>query len=162
MSNGVFGVRMEQDLLNQMIHSVFRFKQIEAALRVSCPDSKESISMAELVVLKGIKDRVFDSGEITIPNLLYISRAAVSQMMGVMEQKGFIVRDINKANRRKQVLTLTPKGKAAIEAQEQKLMALLAGIIEQFGETKTKQFIKLSNRFMDIIEKLKMEPCKEE
>jgi DNA-binding MarR family transcriptional regulator len=148
---------MEQDLVNRMIHSVFRFKQMEMAFRVFRPDSAGNISIAEVVVLKGIKDHVFDSGEMTIPDLLCISRAAVSQMLGVMEQKGFIVRDINKANRRKQLLSLTPKGTAVIEEQEQKVLELFARIFDQFGETKTKQFIKLSSRFMDIIEKIKTE-----
>jgi DNA-binding MarR family transcriptional regulator len=161
MSNGIFGVAMEQNLLNQMIHSVFRFKQIETSFRVLCLNTTESVSMAELVVLAGIKNHMFEDGAVTIPDLLCISRAAVSQMMGVMEQKGFIVRDINKSNRRKHLLTLTKKGNAVVEAQEQKVMELLAGIIEQFGEKETKQFIKLSGRFMDILEKIKTEakPC---
>jgi DNA-binding MarR family transcriptional regulator len=151
------GVKMEQDLVNRMIHSVFRFKQLETAFRSFCPDSGENVSIAEFFVLKGIKDQAFDSGELTIPDLLCISRAAVSQMLGVMEQKGFITRDINKANRRKQLLALTEKGTAVIAEQEQKVMELLARIVGQFGETKTKQFIKLSNCFMDILEKIKIE-----
>jgi DNA-binding MarR family transcriptional regulator len=146
---------MEKDLVNQMIHSVFRFKKIEIAFRVFCPNSGKSVSIAEVLVLKSIKDHVFDSGKITIPALLCVSRAAVSQMLGVMEKKGLIIRDINKDNRRKHLLTLTPKGNTLIEEREQKVMELLSGIIEQFGETKTKQFIKLSNRFMDIIETIK-------
>jgi DNA-binding MarR family transcriptional regulator len=149
---------MEQDLINRLIHSVFRFKQIEMAFRVFSPASAPNVSMAEVVVLKGIKEHVFDSGELTIPDLLCISRAAVSQMLGVMEQKGYIIRDINKANRRKQLLLLTPKGGAIVEEQERKVMELLAEIVNRFGEKETKQFIKLSGRFMDIIEKIKTEP----
>jgi DNA-binding MarR family transcriptional regulator len=149
------GGKVEQDLLNQMIHSVFRFKQIETAFRAFCPNASENVSVVEVFVLKGIKEHAFDSGELTIPDMLCISRAAVSQMLGGMEQKGFITRDINKANRRKQLLTLTPKGNAVVEEQEQKVMELLSGIVDQFGETKTKQFIKLSSRFMDILEKQK-------
>ncbi|WP_411048702.1 MarR family winged helix-turn-helix transcriptional regulator [Treponema primitia] len=152
-----FGAGMEGDLINRMIHSVFRFKQLEMAFRVFHPGSGENVSMAELAVLAGIKNHTFEDGEVTIPDLLCISRAAVSQMLRVMEQKGFIIRDINKANRRKQLLTLTKKGSAVVEEQEQKVMELLAQIVDQFGERETKQFIKLSGRFMDIIEKLKIE-----
>ncbi|WP_232616871.1 MarR family winged helix-turn-helix transcriptional regulator [Treponema primitia] len=140
-----------------MIHSVFRFKQLEMTFRVFHPGSGENVSMAELVVLAGIKNHTFEDGEVTIPDLLCISRAAVSQMLGVMEQKGFIIRDINKANRRKQLLSLTEKGSLVVEEQEQKAMALLSQVVDQFGERETKQFIKLSGRFMDIIEKIKPE-----
>ncbi len=152
-----FGVGMEGDLINRMIHSVFRFKQLEMTFRVFHPGSGENVSMAELVVLAGIKNHTFEDGEVTIPDLLCISRAAVSQMLGVMEQKGFIIRDINKANRRKQLLSLTEKGSLVVEEQEQKAMALLSQVVDQFGERETKQFIKLSGRFMDIIEKIKPE-----
>jgi DNA-binding MarR family transcriptional regulator len=148
---------MEGDLINRVIHSVFRFKQLEMAFRVFHPGSGENVSMAELVVLAGIKNHTFEDGEVTIPDLLCISRAAVSQMLGVMEQKGFIIRDINKSNRRKQLLSLTEKGGLVVEEQEQKAIELLSQVVDQFGERETKQFIKLSGRFMDIIEKLKPE-----
>jgi DNA-binding MarR family transcriptional regulator len=111
--------------------------------------------MAELIVLRGIKDNIFDSGEVTIPGLLRISRAAVSQMLGVMEQKGYITRDINKTNRRKQSLSLTEKGRAAVKEHEHRFMELLAEIIDRFGEKEMKQLIRLSIRFMDTLETIK-------
>jgi DNA-binding MarR family transcriptional regulator len=154
---------MEQTITNRLIYSVFRFKQIEMAFRFFRPGgtspefsgSPASISITELAVLKGIKDRTFESGEITIPDLLCISRAAVSQMLGVLEQKGYIIRDINKKNRRKQLLSLTEKGEAAVKEQEQKILELFEEIITQFGENKMERFIKLFSGFMDTIEKVK-------
>jgi DNA-binding MarR family transcriptional regulator len=148
---------MEGDLKNKLVHSVFRFKQMAMAFRLFRPDSAGNVSIAEMAVLKGIKDRVFDSGGITIPGLLCISRAAVSQMLAAMEEKGYITRDINQANRRKQSLALTQKGGALVEKQEQKVELLLARIVDRFGEKETEQFIKLSDRFMDIIESIKTE-----
>jgi DNA-binding MarR family transcriptional regulator len=107
--------------------------------------------MAEFIVLKGIKDHTFDSGEISIPDLLCISRAAVSQMLGGMEHKGYIIREVNQENRRKQLLSLTETGDALVAEQEQKVMELLAEIASRFGERETKQLMKLSNRFMDML-----------
>ncbi|GHU58057.1 hypothetical protein FACS189444_1140 [Spirochaetia bacterium] len=146
---------MAPDLKNELIHAVFRFRQIEMALRSFRPASAQSVSTAELIVLKGIKGHAFDSGELTIPGLLCISRAAVSQMLAGMEQKGYITRDINKANRRKQSLSLTKKGGVVVAQQEQMVEALLADIVDHFGEKETKQLIKLTNRFMDIIDEIK-------
>ena len=146
---------MEQDLFNELLHSVFRFGQIGMTFRSFHPASALNVSMVELAVLKGIKDHVFDSGGTTIPGLLCITRAAVSQMLGVLEQKGYIVRDINRANRRKQSLSLTPKGSAIVEEQERRIAELRAEIFNRFGERETKQFVKLSNTFMDIIEDIK-------
>jgi DNA-binding MarR family transcriptional regulator len=148
---------MEPDLKNELIHAVFRFRQIETAFRSFRPAAAQSVSTAELIVLKGIKGHAFDSGELTIPDLLCISRAAVSQMLAGMEQKGYITRETNKANRRKQSLALTQKGGAVVADQEQKVEALLAHIVDRFGEKETKQLIKLTNRLMDIIEAIKTE-----
>jgi DNA-binding MarR family transcriptional regulator len=148
-----------------MIQTIFRFKQIETAFRVfSLTSMRETqsqitpaVSIAEVVVLKGIKDHIFDSGEATIPDLLCISRAAVSQMLGVMEQKGYILRDINKVNRRKQSLSLTEKGRTTVEEHEYKFKELLAEIVDRFGEKEMKQLIRLSSRFMDTLEKIRAE-----
>jgi DNA-binding MarR family transcriptional regulator len=158
-------VKMEQDLINQLTQAIFRFKQIENTFRLLNPAAAQgtslqiapNVTMAEVAVLKGIKNHVFDSGEVTIPNFLCISRAAVSQMLGVMEQKGYITRNINKANRRKQSLSLTEKGSAVIEEQEHQFMKLLAKIVDRFGEKEMKQLIKLSSRFLDTIGKIKTE-----
>ncbi|MDR0878785.1 MAG: MarR family transcriptional regulator [Treponema sp.] len=156
---------MEQDLIDHLIQSIFRFKQIEMTFRgikkpsafLNSVEIAPNISMAEIAVLKGIESHIFDSGKLTIPDLLCISRAAVSQMLTVMEQKGFITRDINKTNRRKHTLSLTEKGRTILAEQKGNVENLFTEIIDQFGEKETKQLIKLSGRFMDIIEKIKME-----
>jgi DNA-binding MarR family transcriptional regulator len=155
---------MKQYLIDRLIQTIFRFKQIEAAFRVidmtsaqKTPQAEPTVSIAEVVVLKGIKDRIFDSGEVTIPEFLCISRAAVSQLLGNMEKNGYIVREINKANRRKHLLSLTKKGRTTVEEHEQKFTDLLWEIVTRFGEKEMKQFIRLSSRFMDTIEEIKTE-----
>jgi DNA-binding HxlR family transcriptional regulator len=156
---------MKQYLIDRLVQTIFRFKQIENAFRSfsltaerkNLGQTAPNASIAEVVVLKGIKDHVFDSGELTIPALLCISRAAVSQLLGGMEKNGYILREINKANRRKLSISLTEKGRAAAEEHEHKFMELLAEIVDRFGEKDMKQLIRLSSRFMDTIEEIKAE-----
>jgi DNA-binding MarR family transcriptional regulator len=152
---------MKQYLIDRLVQTIFRFKQIENAFRAfsltSTRQTAPNASIAEVVVLKGIKDHVFDSGEVTIPDLLCISRAAVSKLLGDMEKNGYILREINKANRRKLSISLTEKGRAAIEEHEHKFMELFAEIVDRFGEKDMKQLIRLSSRFMDTIEEIKTE-----
>ncbi|MDR1636464.1 MAG: MarR family transcriptional regulator [Treponema sp.] len=154
---------MKQYLIDRLIQTLFRFKQIETSFRAFSLTSTRgissqntaSVSIAEVIVLRGIKDHIFDSGEITIPDLLCISRAAVSQLLGGMEENGYILREINKANRRKHSLSLTEKGRAAVEEHEHKFMELLTEIVTRFGEKDMKQLIRLSCRFIDTIEEIK-------
>jgi DNA-binding MarR family transcriptional regulator len=156
---------MKQYLIDRLVQTIFRFKQIENAFRAfsltatrkTSRQTMPNVSIAEVIILKGIKDRVFDSGKVTIPDLLCISRAAVSQLLGGMEQNGYILREINKANRRKHSLSLTEKGRAAVEEHEHKFMELLAEIVDRYGEKEMKQLIRLSSRFMDTIEEIKTE-----
>jgi DNA-binding MarR family transcriptional regulator len=154
---------MKQDIIDSLVHSIFRFRQIELACRAFSPSTgsnialqtAQNISMAELVVLRGIKGHVFESSDLTVPHLLCISRAAVSKMLGNMEQKGYIKRDINKANRRKQSLSITPKGSAIVDEHEHKFTELLTKIVDEFGEKETKQLITLATKFLDTVEKIK-------
>ncbi len=159
---------MEQDkkqyIIDSLIHSIFRFRQIEIACRSFSPVSgtdalqtEHNISMAEVVVLTGIKKNIFGNGDLTIPDLLCISRAAVSQMLGNMEEKGYIKREINKEDRRKLLLSLTKKGNAIVDEHERKVMELLLKIVDEFGEAKTKQLITLTTNFLDTVEKVKSE-----
>jgi DNA-binding MarR family transcriptional regulator len=156
---------MKQYLIDRLVQTIFRFKQIENAFRAFSLASTQktprqtmpNVSIAEVIILKGIKDHIFDSGEVTIPDLLCISRAAVSQLLNGMEQDGYILREINKANRRKHSLSLTEKGRAAVEEHEHKFIELLAEIVDRFGEKEMKQLIRLSSRFMDTIEAIKAE-----
>jgi DNA-binding MarR family transcriptional regulator len=156
---------MKQYLIDRLVQTIFRFKQIENAFRTfsltplqkTSQQTASNVSIAEVVVLKGIKDHVFDSGEVTIPDLLCISRAAVSQLLNGMEQNGYILREINKANRRKHSLSLTQNGRTIVEEHEHRFVELLAEIVDRFGEKDMKQLIRLSGRFMDTIEKIKTE-----
>jgi DNA-binding MarR family transcriptional regulator len=148
---------MRNDLIDQLVHTVFRFKQIGMTFPVSRgePGKRGDVTMAEVAVMKGIKDNIFEDGKTTISDYLCITRAAVSQMVGAMEKKGYLTRDINKTNRRKIALSLTERGRSLVAELEQKAMELLADIIDRLGEEESKQLIKLSNHFADIIEEIK-------
>jgi DNA-binding MarR family transcriptional regulator len=168
---------MKQAIIDSLIHSIFRFRQIEIACRnlspANCKDddsngepasksnaalqSAHNISMAEIIVLKGIKNNIFESGDLTIPDLLCISRAAVSKMLGNMEEKRYIKRVINKSNRIKLSLSITKKGNDIVDEHEHKVTKLLKKIVDEFGEAKTKQLITLTTNFLDTVEKVKSE-----
>jgi predicted transcriptional regulator len=156
---------MKQALIDELVQTLFRLKQIETAFRTfsltsarkTPPQHTPPVAITGFIVLKGIQDHVFDSGETTIPDVLCISRAAVSRMLGVMEKKGYILRNINEANRRKHSLSLTEKGIAAVERHEHRFTELLAEIIERFGEEELRQLTGLSGRFMETIGKIKAE-----
>jgi DNA-binding MarR family transcriptional regulator len=83
---------------------------------------------------------------------LSVSKAAVSQMLGSLEKRGYIRREIDRDNRRKIIITLTKKGKAAIDTGQKCLDDLMASIIERFGAKDMRDFVQTLNRFSEIVE----------
>jgi DNA-binding MarR family transcriptional regulator len=116
--------------------------------------NKADVNMAEAALLKGIADKALDSEGAKIQEALCINKAAVSQMLAVLECKGYINREINKDNRRKLFLTLTKEGQKTVINTGRTIDALLSEIIKRFGEDDMKQFIPHFNRFADIIAEL--------
>jgi DNA-binding MarR family transcriptional regulator len=142
---------MKPPLEKELLACIFRFKSIGINI-LKRPDGKKTdLSLVEIALMKGIADNTFESEGEKIQKALYIKKAAVSQMLGVLEQKGYIIREINPANRRKLILTLTKKGIKTLRDTEKVVDALTAKIIAQFGEKETGDFIRQFNRFGDVI-----------
>jgi DNA-binding MarR family transcriptional regulator len=84
---------------------------------------------------------------------LAVSKAAVSQMLGSLEKRGYIQREIDRDNRRKIIITLTKEGNTAVDEAWKSMDALLSHIIKQFGEKDARHFVRLLNRFVEIVDK---------
>jgi DNA-binding MarR family transcriptional regulator len=83
---------------------------------------------------------------------LAVSKAAVSQMLGSLEKRGYIRREIDRDNRRKIIITLTEQGETAVDDAEKKMDALMSRIIMQFGEKDTRNFTRLLDRFSEVVD----------
>jgi len=116
------------------------------------------VSMTELVLMKAVADNELDSEEnvniADIQNHLFVTKAAVSQMYAALEKKGYLNREIDKNNRRKLIVTLTPKGQEILGFMQDKVVQFLSEIISKVGEDNTKQLINLVNRFADALEEI--------
>jgi len=154
---------MDYTLAEQLIHSVFRFKKIgmKGLSGMEFHADEYDVNMAELALMKMVKDNAYDSDKNTsvsdIQDFLFITKAAVSQMFSSLEKKGYLNREIDKRNRRKLIVTLTPKGHEVLSHMEEKGVTLLKEIISRLGEDDTKQLIEIFDRFADIVEDLKDE-----
>ena len=151
------------DIKEQLMISMFRFRKIgmtfPAGLNVQLKEL--DVSMAELALMKGVADNEIDSKEniniADIQNYLFVTKAAVSQMYAALEKKGYLNREIDKNNRRKLIVTLTPKGHEILGVMEDKMVQLLSKVISTVGEDNTKQLISSINCFADALEGLKDE-----
>ncbi|MDR2102969.1 MAG: winged helix DNA-binding protein, partial [Treponema sp.] len=86
--------------------------------------------------------------------VLAVSNAAVSQMLGSLEKRGYIQRETDRDNRRKIIITLTNKGKTVVDTAGKNMDVLMSQIIKGFGEQDTQNLVLLLNRFAEIVDEI--------
>lgn len=150
---------MDKDLIRleeRLIDSIFRIQHISSIypMGIETEMVKNNISMAELTLMRTIRHNTLDSDRNNsisdIQKHLFTSTAAISKMLGILEKKGYINRDINKHNRRSLIITLTAKGKEFLDSLERQIDKNLINIISRVGKSEIEQLVKSINLFMDV------------
>jgi DNA-binding MarR family transcriptional regulator len=85
---------------------------------------------------------------------LCISKAAVSQMLGGLEKRGFVTREADPENRRTIIVKLTDEGRTTSEAVERRFDGYVDMMIERIGEKDTREMIRLIYRLADIFQEI--------
>jgi DNA-binding MarR family transcriptional regulator len=112
------------------------------------------INLPEFLLLKRISktDSEDNSCLLNIQNSQHISKSGVSKMLGTLEKKGYIIRETDKNNRRKIIITLTTKGYKAIEHLDNIINDYLTEYINAVGEDYLKQFFEIINHLYQVNE----------
>ena len=105
MSNG--------KLSSDFLHALFVLKSLLGTqFSKSAKTQIHSLSMAEYALMK----HVSETASLTeIREYLSITKAAVSQMLSSLEKRGFLTREIDRANRRNLIVFLTPAGQQVLQ-----------------------------------------------
>jgi DNA-binding MarR family transcriptional regulator len=148
--------KTKQDLL----HSLFCIKKtVNSIFRYVLNAKEDGISIAELSALGCIENHCendCNTADQTTHNAMHetlaVSKAAVSQMLSSLEKRDYIQRETDRDNRRKIIITLTKKGKAAVDIAEKNMDALLLCIIERFGEEDSRNLVRLLDRFAETVD----------
>ena len=81
------------------------------------------------------------------------SMARISALLGSLEKKNQIERDIDKSNRRNILVTITETGRERAEAEMRYIEENLARVFIEMGETDTAEFLRLSEQFFGLMQK---------
>jgi DNA-binding MarR family transcriptional regulator len=141
---------MDEKLAHDFIQSLYRFRQIHSAR----PNINKfnTFNMHDFAMLT----RIVKAENAKAPDLgheMFMSKAAVSQKLGSMEERGLITRGINKEDRRRRDVKVTAKGTQMIEQMQERMHDGVYGLLGDFGEDKTRELIKLLNELADCWEK---------
>ena len=92
-----------------------------------------------------------------LADALHLSSARIAVVLGNLEKKGQVVREIDQEDRRRIHVTLTQSGKKVAKTQKKQMRDKVIQVFEQMGEQDTKQFIGLVEKFVDCSQKITTE-----
>lgn len=84
--------------------------------------------------------------------------ARISAILKVLEKKGEILREVDRSNRSYVLVTLTDAGRARAERIVTSLDRTMTSVLYEMGEEDALQFLRLANRFVDLLQKYSIEP----
>ena len=86
---------------------------------------------------------------------LSISKPAVSQMLNVLEEKGYIERQIYKEDRRLMNISLTEKGNIKLYYIKDKFLSNISNILDDMGREDSERLIDLLGKYFKVASRLK-------
>ncbi|WP_099204496.1 MarR family winged helix-turn-helix transcriptional regulator [Scatolibacter rhodanostii] len=140
---------MNDNLIDQYIKALFRFRKSGLGF-----PKIPTINMTEFMIMEKISHTDFNHAEgspiADIQDCLHITKPAISQVFTSLEKREFIIREIDKTNRRRIKISLTEEGKQNLKIAKKMVSQTLQKLFSSFGEEKTWQLISLLQELSDI------------
>ena len=132
------------------------FTTLNKIMSNSQKDMFENINRAnkgELFVLHflSMRDTAVIPSELS--TALRASTARISALLGNLEKKGQIERDIDKSNRRNILVTITDAGRERAETEMKEMQEGMKMVFAEMGEKDTAEFIRLTKKFIEFSQK---------
>lgn len=84
-----------------------------------------------------------------ISNEMGISSARIAAILNSLENKEYIIRKIDKDDRRRIIIDLTETGKTFIESQYKEIIDITTSMLKYLGEKDSNDFIRIMKRLLD-------------
>jgi len=85
-----------------------------------------------------------------LSELLEVSRPAITRILNGLENRGYITRHIDKADRRSINIALTDTGRRALDAANQRISATADRLVSSLGDEDAEKLIQLLDRLTEI------------
>ena len=104
----------------------------------------------EIFTLLYLRDRKNNVLPGEISEIMQISSARVATILNNLENKGLIERQIDKMDRRRILVSLTPLGKENSDKHYHVVINQISKMFELLGEKDAEEFIRIMNKILDI------------
>ena len=146
-------IKEDGNILSYADKAFITFNEIMSNKQKNMIDNINRANRGELFVLHFLlmsKTEVLPS---EISAALNSSTARISALLGALEKKGQIVRNIDKNNRRNILVTITEAGRERAEAEMQEIKNSMTQVFIQMGEEDTAEFLRLTSKFFELFQK---------
>ena len=146
---------MDKSTNDKFLKSMFKLKSLLTTGFQMKADKDCNVNIQELILMKGISENTDWENNVTLSEIqkyLALSKATISQMLGSLERKGYIKREIDKSNRRNIIATLTPEGRELLAYKNTEYSKKLDRIVSYLGTDDTQTFICLVGRLVEVME----------
>ena len=114
----------------------------------------EKSNQGETVLIKFLDQLGEPTSPKRLAEELNLSSARIAVILGNLEKKKQIVRNMDPADRRRISVTLTERGKAVANEHKKEMHDKVIKIFNLMGEEDTKKFVELTAKFMEHSYKL--------
>ncbi|MDR2786589.1 MAG: transcriptional regulator [Treponema sp.] len=111
-------------------------------------------SKGEEFALKYLSSKESPALPTELSEALHSSTARISTLLGALEKKGLVVREIDPGNRRNILVTLTDTGREQAALREREMKNRMARVLGELGETDTRELVRLLSRVSGISQKV--------
>ena len=132
------------------------FTEFNEIMSHSKKDMLENISRAnrgELFVLHFLSIQKTSVLPSELSTALNATTGRISALLGTLEKKGQIEREIDKSNRRNILVTITDAGREREKAEMKGIKESLSRVFVEMGEKDTVEFMRLMRRFIELSQK---------
>lgn len=147
LNNEVRKTEMD-DLFTRFFSALYQFHKLHMGDLVPDITKLEGMTMAAIKHCSGEKGKE----ELTVSELTAKLKAkgpAVSRTLKTLEDKGYIERDVNKADRRNTYVKLTISGKQKVEEYEQIMSSFAHAVIAKIDRDDMEQMIECLNELYE-------------
>lgn len=99
---------------------------------------------------------LYENGGSAVPKELMeffdVSSARVTKLLGSLEERGFVAREGDPADRRRVTVRLTPAGETYLMDLDADFRRRLAVILELLGERDAEELVRLMGRLVEVME----------
>ena len=125
-----------------------------ATMKMSRYSSGESFVLHYLVFRKG------PSSPSELLEKAGTSSARIAAILRSLETKGHIIREVDAKDRRKTIVNITPEGNQRAIKEYEEMAGALWEIFHRMGKEDTEEFIRIFERFLDILVTIDEDSCK--